>query len=371
MRTGGLRVLFVVNGEGRGHLAQAIAVGEVLGEAGHTVAGVFVGEGAPGSVPDLFAPGFGVAPVPFPSLRLMPAASRDRISRFTTLSYNASRAARYWESIRRLRTAIERERPDLVINFWDHLGGVASGSGAALSTRVLALSSLHYLLGHPAVRAPSGSAAELAAFRFLNRLAAPPGVPRVALSLRPLADFTDVRGVTTRVVPPILRRAVLDAEPTQGDHLLVYLLHDGLADELARWHATRPDELVHVFWDRPGAPERMELRPNLICHRFSDRLFLELMLSCRGVVMTAGFQAVAEARWLGKPVMVVPTPGHIEQRWNAQEVVASGAGIMTERFDPTALLEYLPRHRPEPEAYRSWVRGGRRRLLGLIEDAAA
>jgi len=363
----GLRVLFVVNGEGRGHLAQALAVSELLEEAGHTLCAIWVGEGTPGSVPDLFKKGFAVPPASFPGLRLMPGASRTSISRFATFSHNALRAPRYWSSIRRLHDAMDRARPDLVVNFWDHLGGVAFASGAPSGTRMLALSSLHYLFDHPDVPPPPAGAAELGMFRLLNRMTAPRGVPRAALSLRPLSDATDARGATTWVLPPVLRRAVLDAEPTAGEHLLVYLLHDGLVGELRAWHETRPDTLVHVFWDRPGAPERMELRPNLICHRLSDTLFLEHMRSCRAIVTTAGFQAVAEARWLGKPVMVIATPGHVEQRWNAQETVASGGGIMGDRFDPSALLDYLPAHRTDTAAYRSWVLEGRKRLLGLIE----
>ncbi len=371
MSRSGLRVLFVVNGEGRGHLAQALAVSELIEEAGHTLCGIWVGEGAPGSVPDLFRKGFAVPPTSFPSLRLMPGRARKSISRFATLSHNALRAPRYWGAIRHLHAAMKRERPDLVVNFWDHLGGVAFASGAPAGTRMLAISSLHYLFDHPDVPPPPAGGAELGMFRLLNRLTAPPGVPRVALSLRPLADATDVLGRVTWVLPPVLRGAVLDAEPEEGEHLLVYLLHHGLADDLARWHETRPDTLVHVFWDRPGAPERSELRPNLICHRLSDALFLDLMRSCRAIVTTAGFQAVAEARWLGKPVMVIPTRGHIEQRWNAQETAASGAGIVGDRFDPTALLDYLPTHRADTAAYRAWVLEGRRRLLGLIEHSAA
>ena len=371
MSRSGLRVFFVVNGEGRGHLAQALAVSELLEEAGHTLCGVWVGEGTPGSVPDLFRKGFAVPLTSFPSLRLMPGASRTGISTFATVSHNALRVPRYWGSVRRLRQAIETERPDLVVNFWDHLGGIAFAAGAPTGTRMLAISSLHYLFDHPDVPPPPGGAAEVGVFRLLNRLTAPRGVPRVALSLRPLANATDARGTTTRVLPPVLRRAVLDAQPTPGEHLLVYLLHDGLVGELRRWHETRPDTVVHVFWDRPGAPERMELRPNLSCHRLSEALFLEHLRSCRAIVTTAGFQAVAEARWLGKPMMVIPTPGHVEQRWNARETAASGAGITGDRFDPSALLDHLPERPADTAAYRSWVLEGRKRLLDLIEGAVA
>src|SRR5262249_47285758 len=151
-------------------------------------------------------------------------------------------------------------------------------------------------------------------------------------------DGPGPQGEATRVVPPLLRRAVRVSQPADGDHVLVYLLHDGFADALARWHATRPETRVEVFWGRSGAPERVELRPNLVCRRISDDGFLDALRSCRALVTTAGFQAVAEARWLGKPVMVIPTPGHVEQRWNAQETARSGSGIVAEGFDLDPLL---------------------------------
>lgn len=341
-----------------------------MGEAGHTIVAVLVGEGARRSGPDLFQRGFGVAPVSFPSPGLIPDARRRAISKLGTFTRNVLRVPWYAGSLRMLREAARRERPDLVVNFYDLLGGLAFSPRARGSARVVALSSLHYLMDHPQVPLPSGSAAELGLFRLLTRFTAPAGSSRVALSLRPLADAQGPRDSTPSVFPPLLRRAVLDAEPARGDHLLVYLLHHGYARDLARWHESHPEQVVHVFWDRPGSPELMELRPNLICHRPSDTLFLELMRGCRGVVTTAGFQAVAEALWLGKPVMAVPTHGHIEQRWNAQEAALAGAGITGTRFDLSAFLEYLPHHAHATASWRRWVVEGRGRLLRLLEGAA-
>lgn len=377
--SGGLRFLFFVNGEGRGHLAQAAAVAELLAEAGHTVTGVWIGSGAEAE-PDgrgagassrptsaAFEGSFGVAPRRFPGLRLTTGADRARISRLSTLSYNAARIPRYWGAIRTLRRAVEHDRPDVVVNFWDAVGGSALAGRLPPGLRVIAIGSLHYLLGRTDVPPPRASAAELAGFHALNRIAAPRGALRIALSLRPLPDHTDARGAITRVLPPLLRRAVVDAEPARGAHLMVYLLHDGMAEEVARWHAARPEVPVHLFWDRSGAAERTELRPNLVCHRLSDTLFLDLLRGCRGLATTAGFQAVAEARWLGKPVMVMPTPGHVEQRFNAQETVTSGTGIAADRFDPDALLRHCAERGPDDGAFRAWVREGRARMLRLLE----
>jgi uncharacterized protein (TIGR00661 family) len=129
--------------------------------------------------------------------------------------------------------------------------------------------------------------------------------------------------------------------------------------------------LIHGFWDRQGAPEVEEVHPDLVFHRLSDTLFLEMMRTCRGFVGTAGFESVAEALWLGKPVMVVPTRNQVEQGWNAREAEAAGAGIAASRFDLTPFLDYLPAHRDVSERYRTWVREGHQRVLSLIQEQAA
>lgn len=365
--TGGLRVLFVVNGEGRGHLSQALALGELLLEAGHRVVGVMVGEHTHGSIPGFFQAGFGVDPVPFAGPRLVPDARLRSISRVNTFTHNVVRIPRYGRALARLRGEIRRLRPDLILNFYDLLGGLAFRGGDVPAVRMISLSSLHYLADHEHAGPPEATWIERAMLRFLNRMTAPAGATRVALSFRPLDEEEAPPETRPRILPPILRRAVLEAEPTSGEHLLVYLLHAGHARELARWHEAHPDVVVHGFWDRRGAAERTEVRPRLTFHRISDSLFLDLMRGCRGLVTTAGFQAVAEAMWLGKPALMVPTGGHSEQRWNAREAVAAGAGITADRFDPGALLAHAEARSPRPGGYREWVLDGRKRWLRLLE----
>ncbi len=68
--------------------------------------------------------------------------------------------------------------------------------------------------------------------------------------------------------------------------------------------------------------------------------------------------------------MVVPTPRHVEQAWNASETEAAGAGIYQSDFDLDPLLRYLRRHQPPTDQYREWVREGGEQMIELIEHAA-
>lgn len=359
----GLRVLFVVQGEGRGHLSQALALREMLEGAGHRVAGLLVGGSEDRPLPGYFAAGMGLEPERFPSPSTARARDRAGVSVLGTAWTNLTRAGPFAEARRRVRERALALQPDVVVNFYDAVGGLA------LRDTALPVASIahQYLLGHPETPPPPFRPLQLLPFRVLNRLSAPGDTLRLALSFR---DIPDGPTRTTRVIPPLLRRRVLEAEPEAGDHLLVYVLNDGYGDRISRWHASHPDVVIHGFWDRPGAPETQSVRPNLTFHQLSDTRFLEMMRTCRGFVGTAGFESVAEALWLGKPVMVVPTRNQVEQAWNAREAEAAGAGMAMDAFDLTPFLEYLPRHRDVRDRYRDWVRRGQARTLALLEALA-
>jgi uncharacterized protein (TIGR00661 family) len=364
-RGGSLRALFVVQGEGRGHLTQAIALADQWRESGHEVCGLFLGGEGGRLLPDYFAKRIGLEPIRFASPITRAGALRRGVSAAQTLTFNASRIPQYARSVRELRAAAAELHPDLVVNFYDSVAGRAF-SGKRGSPPLVSIGH-HYLLGHPGASSYPRGKLLGASVPFMNRLSAPPGVTRIALSLRPHPDGPTPH---TRVVPPLLRKEVLEMRPEDGGHLLVYLLHPGYAQAVARWHARNRGVVIHGFWDRPGAARSEELHPNLILHRLDDSRFLELLRTCRGFVGTAGFESVAEALWLGKPAMVVPTGNHTVQAWDAREAVAAGAGISRSDFDLSPFLDYLPNHRPRTEEFRGWVEKGSGRILEILEEAA-
>ncbi len=364
-----LRVVFTVQGEGRGHLSQALALKELLEEGGHAVVGLLVGRSETREIPPYFADRMGLEPEYFPSPTTVPGPDRRGVSISLTTTYNLRRLPTFLGARARIRARVAALAPDLVVNFYDALAGM-SLPGLSLEGRRVPLVAVghQYLLGHPGAPRPPFRPLQLTTFRLLNRLSAPPSARRLALSFRELPDGPRR---ATAVIPPLLRRQVLEMTPEAGDHILVYVLNDGYGDLITRWHATRPEVVIHGFWDRKGAPEEEVVRPNLVFHRLSDTRFLEKMGRCRGFVGTAGFESVAEALWLGKPVMVVPTGNQVEQAWNAREAEAAGAGMAAEDFDLTPFLDFLEFHEPPTERYRAWVRSGRARTLALLEEAAA
>ncbi len=49
------KCIFIVQGEGRGHMSQAMALKEYLEDAGHTIESVFAGNRASDAIPTYFA----------------------------------------------------------------------------------------------------------------------------------------------------------------------------------------------------------------------------------------------------------------------------------------------------------------------------
>lgn len=66
--------------------------------------------------------------------------------------------------------------------------------------------------------------------------------------------------------------------------------------------------------------------PNINYKNTSSDAFINDLAACRGVLSTAGQQLIGEARYFGKPLLVVPMPGQHEQEINARYARLEGLG---------------------------------------------
>lgn len=358
-----LRCAFVVQGEGRGHMTQALAAAEILRDAGHRICAVHLGTSDRRPVPGFFRERIRAPVRTFRSPILVPDSEDRGMSVGATFFHNLVRAPAYARGTLRLGRRLREEDPDVVVNFFDLLGAAALLLFRP-GRRRLAVGH-HFLVTHDDFPRPDGTGIGWWGLSLLTVLCGLGASRRLALSFRPLPD----PGPRTAVFPPLLRRSVLEAEPTEGRHLQVYVLNPGYARELKAWHAQNREVVVEAFWDRADVPECVEVHPNLRFHRIDDRRFVEGLRTCRGLATTAGFESVCEAMYLGKPVLLVPTSGHVEQACNAEDALRSGAGIRRRSFALDDLLTYLERDDHEaPDGFRDWVRSAPSRLLAEIES---
>jgi uncharacterized protein (TIGR00661 family) len=200
---------------------------------------------------------------------------------------------------------------------------------------------------------------------IFTRLSALGASALLSLSFRKMEDYLKRKIV---VMPPLLRSELKEKNPTVEDFLLVYVLNDGYAEDLAACHCEYPDTRIVGFWDRKGAEGITHLRENLAFHPLDDVAFLNAMGCCGGLVTTAGFESVCEAMYLGKPVYMTPTENQIEQHCNAVDAHLAGAGIWGFDFDLGRFLDYIPRHQANRDQFREWADSAETRFAALFED---
>ncbi len=360
-----MKCLFMIQGEGRGHLTQALALQAALHEAGHEVVRIVVGQNQRRALPSFFADGTTVPIHRVPSPTFVADAARRGVRPGATLWNGLQHLARLPARIDALDAHVQQTRPDVVINFFEPLAGLYYGLHRPDLPMVCIAH--QYMFLHPAYRFPGGWPLSRRGAQAFAHLTAWGATKRLALSLYPAADLPE-RNLT--VMPPLLRPAVFDLTPTTRPFLLMYLLNRGYVADVRRWHARHPGTEVHCFVDRPGAPDVERCGGALTLHQLDGQKFLSMMAQCRGLICTAGFESVAEAMYLGKPVQVVPVEGHFEQHGNAHDVERAGAGCWTPGFNLDPMLRMTAQDRKPDDAFRRWVSAGRRQFVRAIETAA-
>jgi uncharacterized protein (TIGR00661 family) len=129
------------------------------------------------------------------------------------------------------------------------------------------------------------------------------------------------------IAPPILRQGVLDLQPRDRGHALVYQsnsTHRGLLDFLKA--GTSRTCYIFGYQDREGREENLVFRPK------SEGEFLELLEGASYVVCGGGHTLMTEALYLGKPVLSLPIKAFVEQRFNALYIERLGYGMQADMF---------------------------------------
>ncbi len=360
-----MRVLFLVQGEGRGHLTQALSLAQILKMAGHEVLGALVGVTPERGVPTFFSEKFDAPITPVFSPGLVYNAGTNALEPFRT-TINAIRTIRpFWRSLKQVRDQIEAQRPDVVVNFYEMLGGMTY---ALLRPSVPMVCIAHqYMAFHPNFQRPKGQWLYEQAFKLNTHLTCFGAQALLALSFDKQPDEPRRR---LRIVPPLLRQEVTELKPVAGESLLAYVTQSGLRSELVKAHQQQPTVRMDAFHANATGPNEV-VDDTLTYHAIDGKRFLEFMARCRAVVTTAGFESVCEAAYLGKPALMIPQPNHFEQACNAIDGQRAGVGIASDNFDLDQLLNYIPRHDAQlSERFRAWHAQGYFLFLGALNRAA-
>ncbi|MEP0713147.1 glycosyltransferase family protein [Algoriphagus sp.] len=321
-----MRFLFIVQGEGRGHMTQAIAFAKMLKKQGHELVGVIVGKSKRREIPEFFC-----REIPAPiylveSPNFACDSTQKKILIGKTIRTNLAKSGIFWRSLQQINTLVQAEKPDIILNFYDLLGGFYNALFRPKAD--FWVIGHQYLIDHPTFRFAPSKGLNKFLFKLNTRLTAIGATQKLALSFSYLPSTRDIT-----VVPPLLREEVKKLKTTPGYFYLTYLVNPGYSSEVISFAKANPTLQIRAYWDGKDAKKTEFLLPNLSFHRVHDQHFLQDMAACKGLVSTAGFESICEAMYLGKPVMVIPVKGQYEQACNALETVHAGAGIASNNFD--------------------------------------
>ena len=360
-----LQCLFIVQGEGRGHLTQAFALRAMLRRAGHTVCSVLVGRGGDHEAPSFFRDKIDAPIEYFDSAHFVIDGESRSIRWLPTVVYNNRRWGRFRESFDQINTQIRQHQPDVIVNFYEPLAGLYMARYRPAAPMVAVAH--QYMFLHPRYAFPRGFQLQRRTTTFFTRLTASRATRRLALSLY---DAPDLPSERLSVMPPLLRDELFNqplgvAEP----FFLIYLFHHSFAEAVLRWHQQNLDVSLHCFWNNPDAEDIRVYDKTLTFHRLHDERFLSMMARCQGVITTAGFESMAEAMYLGKPLLLIPMHKHFEQHCNGIDGFNAGAGIQAEDFAIDRLVRFLPEYQYDAASFRTWIAGAEKRFIQEIEQA--
>ncbi len=345
------KVMFTVQGEGRGHMTQAISLQKMLVKNGFEICGVIVGSSGRRNVPAFFTEKFSGVPV----LQLQSpnfVTKNNRGIRIGATAWkNLLRIRSYFRSARLMKQKVEEWKPDLIVNFYEPVTGLYAKTVHKSRRPPVVCIAHQYLAAHHGFRFPEGRRLDRYFLRGYTNFTAAGSQRRLALSFYPLTQSTDPQ---LKVVPPLLRAEIKTLNVSEQGYFLCYLVNAGYRNDIERWHRQNRHVKLHVFTDMASEKETIQLHENLFFHQLSDTRFMEKMAGCNGLISSAGFESVCEAFWLGKPVYMVPVEGHFEQLCNAHDALRAGAGIFDTEFRIGRFMLWMPTHTSKSAAFREW-----------------
>lgn len=163
--------------------------------------------------------------------------------------------------------------------------------------------------------------------------------------------YPEVRKKRTTLVPPVLRPDILNAETSEGSHILMYLTSASAEHFLEILHQT--EHTYRVYGMRRDLTEKV-VEGNVTLCPFDEKVFVDDLASSQAVIANGGFTLLSEAVHLHKPVLSIPVRSQFEQVMNGHYLEKLDYGYTSDELDKATLehfLERLPRYREALAGY--------------------
>ncbi|MGG9970526.1 glycosyltransferase family protein [Ferruginibacter sp. SUN002] len=278
-----MKIFYAVQATGNGHIARAIELLPYLQQYGEV---------------DVFLSGSNS------SLKTATALPVKYQSKGISLFYSNKGGLDYFKMIknfspvRSYREArdLPVEKYDIVINDFESI--------TSLACKMKNIASINF--GHQASfmssKVPRPKKMDLAGEFILKKYAT--AKKYIGLHFEQYDDF---------ILPPIIKKIILNAETTDNGHITVYLPHYSDLQLIKKLKALH-DLKFEVFSKRVSKKEENK---NITFMPIDNNGFNQSMIHASGIITGAGFETPAEALYMGKKLMVLPIKGQYEQLCNA------------------------------------------------------
>jgi uncharacterized protein (TIGR00661 family) len=352
-----MRILYGVVGEGMGHATRSAVVIDHLLSRNHEVRVVVSGK-AHGFLLERYRdePGVEIDEIVGLTLHYFENRLQRTKSLFWNLS-NAPKAIRKNVGVYR-KVAEANFRPQLVISdfeSWAALYGLRHGLPVVSIDNMQIVNRCRHA---KKIRKGKG-------FDFrLARTAVRMKVPKAYHYLISSFFFPPVRKRFTTLVPPILRKEIVEAKREPGDHVLVYQKAQSVEQLLAMLRTLPYPFRVYGTYDA-SEHGNVSVRP------FSASRFLEDLRTARAVVAGGGFSLTTEAIHLHVPIMVTPIERQYEQELNARYLEHLGYGRSNKRLTAKIIDDFVSSSEDYARSLSSYVPRDNSMLFGCVDELIA
>jgi uncharacterized protein (TIGR00661 family) len=328
------KIIYGVSGEGSGHSSRASEIIPFLLEEGHEVKVVSYDRGYK-NLKDSFDV--------FETEGLHIASVDNKVSIVKTFTDNLMRLPEGHKALQALRKELFKEfSPDCVITDFEPMTAYLA---TYYNLPLITIDNQHRIR-YMSYECPS----YLKKDQLITETVIRSMVPRPDVSLVTTFYFGETKNDRTFLFPPILRNQVLDLNPTEGEHFLVYLT-SGFESFIELLPGFKRERFILYGYDK------MEEKDNILYKPFSKDGFLEDLSSCRAVIATAGFTLLTESLFLKKPYLALPMRGQFEQELNGLLLEEAGYGMNLRDIRDEAISTFLyrlPEYREKLLELPSW-----------------
>jgi uncharacterized protein (TIGR00661 family) len=339
-------ILYGVNGEGAGHSTRAREVLSYLAAQGHRIHVASFDRGLRN-----LSPQFDVTEIY--GFRIAYVNNRVRYKR--TVAKNLLTIPQAARSLARLKDLVDEWKTALIITDFEPM---SSHVGHNKGLPVISIDNQH-ILTNAAVSYPRNFRRDAAAAKLITRMMTPRADAYLIISF----FNAPVKKSYTFLFPPLLRREIIEATPTQEEHILVYVTSP--APALAKLLSSVRGRFVAYGFGRDGR------EGNIVYKKPSLDGFFNDLTRAQAIIANSGFSLVTEALHLGKPYLAVPVSHQFEQIFNAYWLEKLGYGAYWEELNKErveSFLYNLPHYR---DKLASYPRTGNRALLQKLDALIA